>query len=277
MVRALLLALIVGGCGPKRAPAGLVPDDLPLAGLRYHNAHLLPPGRTQALGGFVDPDLWPVDPDAARQTACSAHFERVDLPARPMRQPVFAAHPAVAAKRGYPESAEPGVAWGQVELGRRRVAAIADPDALAACCAEQPDACGERYVAEVLTGHGSLWRPDGDGAWRKVTDVSGPFAFRLGGNPYAGAQCGPWTEAVPVAARGAYFVAASNLTFSEEAARTDAQGKGRQQARVWLREHGHGDGALTTLREERWCVDTVPDSGGTRYLAQVLLYLPEPG
>lgn len=265
--------LLLLACAAR--PAAHVPGNVPIAGVRYQNAHLIGAEGRSLLGGFVTPGAWPIGPHDVQRTACSEHFEVVDAEARPLGQAVFGAAPEIARKLHLNDGDAPGVAWADVQPGTRQIAAIRDPTALARCCTADPGACTDRYVAEILTGSGRLYRPEGEPAqWFPASKVRGAFGFRLGGNPYVGPDCGTWQHGAPAAVKGRFFLGVSTTTFNEETARRDALSKARREARDWLRAEGRGDSELGQLREERWCVERFGEGGERRHLAHVLLYLP---
>jgi len=272
----VLLAL--AGCGPRAAPAGFVPSDLPLDGVAYLNAWVL--GATapkDALGRFVSDFATAVDGASGERTACSEWFEIVDaeVPSRPPQ--LLGATPAAAAAVKVPAGGEPTL-WPGFAPTSRQVAAIRDPHGLAKCCAGRPDACTARYVGEVLSGNGKMYRLDrssGAAEWYPAASASGPYALRLAGNPYVGEDCGAWRDGVPLAVNGTFVVGVSTATRFEDNARADALRQARQTANSWLREHGLGDSKLAELSEERWCVESFSgESGATEHLAHVLAYLP---
>jgi hypothetical protein len=277
-VRGLAL-LALAACGPRAAPPGLVPSDLPLDGVAYLNAWLL--GRTsanQALGTFVPEDAKAVDGSSGQRTSCSSWFEVVDadVPSRPPK--LLGGTPDAAKSAGIPEGGEATV-WPDFAPTGRQVAAIKDPHGLAACCQGDPAACTGRYIGEVLVGTGKLYRVDrsaGAPQWYPAAKVGGPYAVRLSGNPYVGEECGAWREGVPRAAHGTFVLGVSTATRSEENARADALRQARQAALAWLKANNLGDSHLNDLSEERWCVESFPgETGEMEHLAHLLAYQPE--
>jgi hypothetical protein len=263
--RVLLLLSLVACARP--APPGVVPADAAVAGARYQNAHLGGPGRA-ALGRFVDPEAWPLDASMAEETACSRHFT--------VRRQDDAPSGGAGVFSG-PGPEQPEVRYVVYEPEPALVAAIKAPDALRACCEEQPQACTAAFVGELVEGGGRSYRPEGDPVrWVAAGRVSGSFGFRLVGNPYVGEDCGLWRQHPPVAASGRYVLGVSNATFTEDNARADARSRVELDARAWLREQGRGEAAVQRLREERWCIESFPGAGGTQYLATVLAWLPPP-
>ncbi len=273
-----LLVLALAACGPRAAPAGFVPSDLPVDGVKYLNAWLLGDASpTDALGTFVPDGAGAVDGTSGARTACSEWFEVIDadLPSRAPK--LYGATPAAGERVRVPVGGE-GTVWPAFEPSERQIAAIRDPRGLAACCEGRPDQCTSRYVGEVLSGNGKLYRLDrssGAPRWFETGHASGPYALRLAGNPYVGDACGAWREGVPRAATGTFVLGVSTATRSADNARADALRQARQAANTWLRAEGLGDSKLDELTEERWCVESFPgESGAIEHLAHVLAYLP---
>jgi hypothetical protein len=279
---ATLGLIALQGC--KRKPAEepiVVPPGLALDEATHHNRHLLAGiGSAGALGRFLDHSEAPLDELTARQTECSRYLVAGTAPTTWTQRDVFSASPSAATGAGIPGPlvGDGASVWVGVEPAERLMARILDPSSFATCCEQNPTQCSPFYVAQIHTGEGHVyWTSDNPTVWHRGAAVHGAFGFEVAANPYTSTGCGPWQHLPPEAEDGLFMVSVSNMTFSERTARADAIAKAQAQATRWLRERGESESMISGMREERWCVDSIPGGqSGDQFLVHLLAYLPAP-
>jgi hypothetical protein len=194
-------------------------------------------------------------------------------------------------------------------LTGKMVAEIPDPDGFATCCKTQPDQCTDRYIGEFIQGTGAVQTasasqssasgsgiaPNGlaggaeasrSSAYSKGIRFDQPvyFAFKVTRTPYvqgAASTCGDWVRSPPIAESGLYVVGQSDPARSESMARNRALWNAIVQAAPSLgstlspSEDLSSSSALAGMRAEQWCVDSRMEEGDLRYVAKVLVYIPQ--
>lgn len=259
------------------------------------------------VGRFVPPGVTELDESNAMVLACSKHITTRFIAGGDVdyTEDMYVST-QVALKIGLPVVASGSVGYdhnrtaqARYKLTGKLVAEIADPDAFAACCKEQPDQCTDRFIGEFIQGVGSLHHGaernvdlqgegtnpqtgiSGEGGvtrsaeWQRAAEFPNPvyFAFKVNPTPYTQAAintCPDWVDNPPAADGGVYVVGSADNQRSESGARDSA-----------LRDAGgmatRTVGIPVPVRAESWCVTTSKkrERGPTRYGARVLGFVSD--
>lgn len=257
------------------------------------------------VGRFIPPGVTELDESNAMVLACSKHITTrfIDGGGVDYTEDLFVST-QVALKIGMPVIASGSggynhsrTAQARYKLTGKLVAEIADPDAFAACCKQQPDQCTDRFIGEFIQGTGSLYHDaarsvdlqgegtnpqtgiSGEGGvsrsaeWQRAAEFPNPvyFAFKINPTPYSQAAvdtCPSWVDNPPASDAGVYVVGSVDNSRSESGARDAA-----------LRDAGNDavrtTGVMVPVRAESWCVTTSKkrERSKPRYSARVLAFV----
>ncbi|MCB9777635.1 MAG: DUF4476 domain-containing protein [Alphaproteobacteria bacterium] len=308
----MFVLLLTLACAPHATNTGPQTQSLsPSANVYLRNTFDTDP--SSYLGRFLPTGAQDLDEGNAMPLVCSQYIRHRFIDAGGVRyNELLNVSTEASARLGIPivasgqaSGSRSRVARVQYTLTGKMVAEIADPEAFASCCKQQPDQCTDRYVGEFLQGTGAIYHEaaqqldaSGQGldpssgtngeasfshgtTWQRAAEFDQPvyFAFKVTPTPYtqgAVSTCPSWVDAPPPADGGIYVVGRSPDAKTEQAARNKALNNASMQA---LRAAGityYGElEAGPALRPQEWCVEPVNTDKGTRYTAHVLGFLPD--
>jgi hypothetical protein len=257
------------------------------------------------VGRFVPAGVTELDESNAMVLACSKHITTrfIDGGGVDYTEDMYVST-QVALKIGMPVVASGSAGYessrtasAHYKLTGKIVAEIADPEAFAACCKEQPDQCTDRFIGEFIQGTGSLNHEktrnldlegqgtnpanglSGEGGvsrtaeWQRAAEFPNPvyFAFKVNPTPYTQASvstCPSWVDSPPKADGGFYVVGNIDNQRSESAARDGAMRSAGGQAY-------QSTGIGVPVRPDSWCVSTTTKGKRVRYSGRVLGFISD--